>query len=66
MKTNSEIKLEGYQALVSALGYVYAEKFISLLQQEPFDYTLWQRSLWDKDDVEELSKNAMKYLEGNK
>ena len=60
MKTNSEIKLEGYRALVKTLGKVYAEKFIALIQQDSFDYTLWQRDLWEDMDIEELSLNAMK------
>ncbi len=62
MKTNSEIKIEGYNALVKALGTVHAEKFITLLQQEPFDYTIWQRNLWAEKGIEELSKDAMNYI----
>jgi len=62
MKTNSEIKIEGYNALVKALGTVYAEKFITLLQQEPFDYTIWQGNLWTEKGIEELSKDAMNYI----
>jgi len=59
MKTDSEIKLEGYKALVKTLGKVYAEKFISLIQQDTFDYTIWQRELLIDKDIEGLSKNAM-------
>jgi hypothetical protein len=59
MKTNSEIQLAGYEALVEALGKVYAEKFIALIQQDTFDYTLWQRDLLKNSEVEEVSKNAM-------
>ena len=62
MKSNSEIKIEGYNALVKALGAVYAEKFITLLQQEPFDYTIWQRNLWPDKNIEELSQQAMAYM----
>jgi hypothetical protein len=60
MITDSEIKLKGCKALVASLGKVDAERFISLIQREPFDYTKWQRDLWDDQSVEEISRNAMK------
>jgi hypothetical protein len=45
------------------LGKVGAERFIALIQREPFDYTKWQRSLWEGLSVEEISRNAMKISE---
>ena len=60
MLTDTEIKVQGIEALITALGEVKAEKFISLILKEPFDYTLWQRGLWDEKSVEELSTMAMK------
>lgn len=58
--TDTEIKLQGMEALITALGEVQAEKFISLIMREPFDYTLWQRKLWTDKSVEEISRMAMK------
>ncbi len=55
-----EIKLQGMEALITALGEVQAEKFISLIMREPFDYTVWQRKLWTDKSVEEISRMAMK------
>ena len=60
MITDTEIKATGFQALVAALGDVQAEKFIALIQREPFDYTEWQRTLWPDKSVEEISEAAMK------
>ncbi|MFB8795303.1 MAG: hypothetical protein U7126_14030 [Microcoleus sp.] len=57
--TDTEIKLKGLEALVSALGEVQAEKLISLILREPFDYTLWQKDLWSDVGLEELSQKAM-------
>ena len=57
--TDTEIKLQGMEALITALGEVQAEKFISLILREPFDYTVWQRKLWNDRSVEEISKMAM-------
>jgi len=39
MFTDTEIKTAGIRALVAALGDVQAEKFIALINREPFDYT---------------------------
>jgi hypothetical protein len=57
--TDTEIKLQGLEALINALGEVQAERFISLIQREPFDYTVWQRKLWTGKCVEEISRSAM-------
>jgi hypothetical protein len=41
------------------LGIVEAERFITLILREPFDYTQWQRQLWADRSVDALSKTAM-------
>jgi len=33
---------------------------------EPFDYTKWQKDLFDDMSVDELSEKAMEYVNGNK
>jgi hypothetical protein len=49
------------------LGLVEAERFISLIHAEPFDYTEWRRENLFKDiSVEELSKSAMEYRKNKK
>jgi hypothetical protein len=58
--TDTEVKQKGLGALVEALGEVDAERFITLVNREPFDYTHWQKKLFAGMDVRELSKNAMK------
>lgn len=60
MFTDTEIKATGFRALVAALGDVQAEKFIALIQREPFDYTRWQQTLWADKSIEEISEAAMK------
>lgn len=59
--TDTEVKVKGVEALIAALGEVHAEKFISLIMREPFNYTEWQRNLWDDKSVEEISKMAMEH-----
>jgi len=60
--TDTELRLKGMNTLLRNLGEVEAERFITLIIREPFDYTKWQRSLWEEKDIEELSCEAMKYI----
>jgi len=60
MLSDTEIRVAGLRALIAALGDVQAEKFIALIQREPFDYTEWQRALWPDKSIEEISQAAMK------
>ena len=60
MLTDTELKKKGYEILTRYLGEVEAERFIALIQREPFDYTRWrQKNLPDAETIEELSKMAM-------
>lgn len=59
MKTDTEIKIEGTKTLMKILGQVDAERYILLMTREPFDYTIWQKDLWDEKSVEDISKAAM-------
>ncbi len=62
MTTDSEIKRKGIEVLIKELGEVEAERFITLLMREPFDYTEWQKGLWKDTSVKALSKEAMEYI----
>jgi hypothetical protein len=61
MKTNTLIRQEGLEILSRHLGMVEAERFVMLIQREPFDYTKWQENLFDDMSVEELSKKAAEF-----
>ncbi|MBU1754042.1 hypothetical protein KKG56_09385 [bacterium] len=63
MITDTEIKINGVQSLTKSLGSVGAERFIALIQREQFDYTKWQRTLWEDQSIEEISRTAMKIYE---
>ena len=54
------LRNEGMKVLINSLGPVEAERFISLIIREPFDYTEWQRELFNEMSVRELSSLAMK------
>jgi len=66
MFTETELRIRGIEALTSKLGAVEAERFISIILKEPFDYTKWQKSLWEQVSVKELSTKAMKSFNANK
>lgn len=59
MITDTEIRLRGFQVLSDNLGDVEAERFIALIQREPFDYTKWRQGLDEDLSCEEISKMAM-------
>jgi hypothetical protein len=35
------------------------ERFVALIQREPFDYTKWHQNMDDDISLEELSRKAM-------
>jgi len=59
MITDTEIKLKGLQILAEHLGDVEAERFIALIQREPFNYTKWRQGLDESLTIECISKRAM-------
>ena len=59
MITDTEIKLRGIQILAEYLGDVEAERFIALIQREPFDYTKWRQDMDESLSIEEINKRAM-------
>jgi hypothetical protein len=65
MKTDTLIKNEGMEILSKYLGMVEAERFIMLIQREPFDYTKWQENLFEDITIEELAKQADEYVRKN-
>jgi hypothetical protein len=63
--TDTEIKRKGFRILIEKLGDVDAEKFISLINKEPFDYTQWQSTLWSDKTIDQVSEKAMDYRTKN-
>ncbi len=61
MRTDTQLRIDGIQVLINTFGSVEAERFISLIIREPFDYTRWQRLLWHDRSVKEISRAAMEY-----
>ena len=58
MLTDTVLRDEGMRILSDKLGLVEAERFISLIIREPFDYTKWQETLYDDMSADELFQKA--------
>ena len=57
---NDTILLDtGMDVLVESLGLVEAERFIYLVNREPFDYTKWRQNLFEGMTGREISNMAM-------
>jgi hypothetical protein len=63
VKTETQIRYEGMHALVERLGMIDAERFISSISRERFDYTEWQRNLWQDQSVEDTYQMAKERFE---
>ena len=55
----------GMKCLIAALGEVGAGRFIAQIIRESFDYTKWQKNLFDGMSVEEISAAAAIYCQEN-
>jgi hypothetical protein len=63
--TDTELKIKGFEVLSKFLGDIEAERFISLILREPFDYTKWRQGQWDHLSLEQISRKAMELRRKN-
>ena len=54
MRSDTLIKSDGMRILAENLGIVEAERFITLVLRDPFNYTEWQHTLYNNMSVKEL------------
>ena len=66
MKSDALIKSDGMRVLAENLGIVEAERFITLILREPFDYTEWQRTLYGNMAVNELYNRIVEFENNSK
>ena len=65
MRTDNIVRVEAMNALVAALGAIDAERFISMVKLDTFDYTEWQQKLWDGLSIEEIHDMGVELERGN-
>lgn len=59
MITDTEIRVKGIQILAQYLGDIEMERFVALIQREPFDYTQWRQDIDSEESIEDISRRAM-------
>jgi len=59
MITDTEIRAKGLRVLTQYLGDIEAERFVALIQRQPFDYTAWRQALDEDLSLDEISRQAM-------
>jgi len=58
MRTDSVLRYEAMDVLVQALGMVDAERFISMVKRDTFDYTEWRRGMWNDVTIDDIYAEA--------
>ena len=66
MKTDTVVRLEAMDALIATLGMVDAERFISMVKRDTFDYTEWQREHWADQSIDEIHSLATEHEKSSK
>ncbi len=61
MRTDAEIKSIGFNILFKYMDIIEAEKFISIINRERFDYTKWRQNLFEDMTIEEIIKEGKKF-----
>jgi len=61
MRTDNVVRLEAMEALITTIGAVDTERFISMVKRDTFDYTEWQRKLWSDKSIEEIHAMATEH-----
>ena len=56
--TDNELCLRGFTILAETFGDVSAERFVMLMNREPFDYTEWQKNLFANETVDSLAEKV--------
>jgi len=54
MRADNALRVDAMNLLVKGLGELETERFIYLIKRERFDYTEWQRNLWNDKTIDEV------------
>lgn len=61
MKTESEIRMQGMQALIGSLGLIETERFLIAVNQDKFNYTEWRRTGLPEMSIEQIAAAANQF-----
>jgi hypothetical protein len=65
MRTETVLKMEAIDLLLKTFGVIETERFITSIKNNNFDYTEWQKNLWNDKSLEEIHNMATEF-ESNK
>jgi hypothetical protein len=65
MRTDNVLRYEAMDILIKTFGAVDAERFISMIKRDTFDYTEWSRDLWNDMTIEEIFIEATEHQKKN-
>jgi len=61
MRTDNIVRTDAINVLLTNLGEIDTERFISMIKRETFDYTEWRRELFKNKSIEEIHDMATAY-----
>jgi hypothetical protein len=61
MRSEVALRVEAMAILIKKLGEIDAERFITIVKSDNFDYTEWQRNLWNGKSIDEIHHMATKF-----
>lgn len=61
MKSDNQVRQEGFKVLFNNMDIVDAERFIAIINREKFDYTQWRDNLFADLSVEEIFEKGRKF-----
>jgi len=66
MKTENTIRSEAIDILIKHLGPIDTERFLAYINREKFDYTQWQKNLWNDKTIEEIHQMGVELEKSRK
>ncbi|MDR2754480.1 MAG: hypothetical protein LBC20_02125 [Planctomycetaceae bacterium] len=57
-QSETALRAEAMNILVEHLGALNTERFINSILKDQFDYTEWQRNLWDDKTIKKIHQEA--------
>ncbi|MCL2426140.1 MAG: hypothetical protein FWD05_07360 [Oscillospiraceae bacterium] len=62
MDTDNTLQIKAMNVLISALDIVDTGRFINIVKRDTFDYTEWQRKLWEEQSISEIHEAAIAWM----
>jgi hypothetical protein len=61
MRTDNTVRVDAINILLTNLGELDTERFISMIKRDNFDYTEWRRGLFADKSIDEIHAMATEH-----